>query len=344
MNTRQFRAASARKCQRFFVPQNDRLGRCAAARQRHPRRPGIVHFDAIALDARGRALPFHNEFFQTAPTMKLDSHQHFWKHDAAEYPWIPKGSPLHRDWLPDDLAPLLKAAGLDGCIAVQARQTLEESRWLLSLAERSPIIRGVVGWVDLRSVRMEEYLAALAPHAKFRGVRHVVQSEPDVDFMLGAEFQRGIAALHQFGLTYDILVFPKQLPASIELVRKFPSQRFVLDHIAKPDIKAGTISPWREQIRELAKLPNILCKVSGMVTEADQTRWKAADFSPYLDVVFEAFGEDRVMFGSDWPVCLLAGEYARVFGLVNDYAAQFSAAARGKLFGGNAAQFYGITA
>lgn len=275
--------------------------------------------------------------------MKLDSHQHFWSYDAAQYPWIPKGSPLHRDWLPDDLAPLLKASGLDGCIAVQARQTLEESRWLLSLADRSAIVKGVVGWVDLRSERVGDQLAELSRHPKFRGVRHVVQEEPDVNFMLGAEFQRGIATLHHFGLTYDLLIFPKQLPAAIELVRKFPVQQFVLDHIAKPDIKAGTLSPWREQIRELAKASNVFCKVSGMVTEADQAHWKAADFTPYLDVVFEAFGEDRVMFGSDWPVCLLAGEYARVFGLVNDYTAQFSAAAREKFFGGNATHFYGLT-
>ena len=274
--------------------------------------------------------------------MKLDSHQHFWSYDAAQYPWIPPGSPLHRDWLPEDLAPLLAASGLDGCIAVQARQTLEESRWLLALAERAPMIRGVVGWVDLRSERVGDQLAELARHPQFRGVRHVVQEEPDADFMLGAEFQRGIAALHPFGLTYDILVFPKQLPASIELARRFPVQPFVLDHIAKPDIKAGTISPWREQIRELAKAPNVFCKVSGLVTEADLAHWKAADFTPYLEVVFEAFGEDRVMFGSDWPVCLLAGEYARVFGLVHEYAQQFTPAAREKLFGGNAARFYGI--
>ena len=276
--------------------------------------------------------------------MKLDSHQHFWSYDAVQYPWIPQGSPLHRDWLPGDLEPLLKAAGLDGCIAVQARQTLEESRWLLSLADRSRIVHGVVGWVDLRSETVGDQLVELSRHPKFRGVRHVVQEEPDVNFVLETEFQRGIAALHQFGLTYDILVFPKQLPASIELARKFPVQPFVLDHIAKPDIKAGTISPWREQIRELAKAPNVFCKVSGMVAEADHVHWKAADFTAYLDVVFAAFGEDRVMFGSDWPVCLLAGDYARVFALVSEYAKQFSAAAREKLFGGNAARFYGITA
>lgn len=275
--------------------------------------------------------------------VKLDSHQHFWSYDAAQYPWIPSGSPLHRDWLPGDLAPLLATAGLDGCIAVQARQTLEESRWLLSLADRAPIIRGVVGWVDLRSENVSAQLAEFSRHAKFRGVRHVVQDEPDVDFMLGAEFQRGIGALHEFGLTYDLLIFPKQLPAAIELVRQFPHQPFVLDHIAKPPIKTGALSPWREQIRELAKAPNVFCKVSGLVTEADHAHWRASDFTPYFDVVFAAFGEDRVMFGSDWPVCLLAGEYARVFALVNDFAAQFTPSVRAKFFGENAARSYGIT-
>src|SRR5690242_8571082 len=166
--------------------------------------------------------------------MKLDSHQHFWNYDGAQYPCIAPGSPLHRDWLPPDLAPLLAATGLDGCIAVQARQIVEESHWLLELAEHHSIIKGVVGWVDLRSPEVERDLAALAPHPKFCGVRHVVQDEPDVNFMLGAEFQRGIGKLRAFKLTYDILIFPRQLPAAIELVRRFPEQPFVLDHIAKP--------------------------------------------------------------------------------------------------------------
>jgi L-fuconolactonase len=274
--------------------------------------------------------------------MKLDSHQHFWIYDAGQYPWIDPGSPLQRNWLPPDLASLLSAAGLEGCIAVQARQIIEESHWLLELAEHHSIVKGVVGWVDLRSAEVEHDLAALAAHPKFSGVRHVVQDEPDVNFMLGAEFQRGIGKLRAHHLTYDILIFPKQLPAAIELARKFPEQPFVLDHIAKPLIKDGTLSPWREQIRELAKSPNVLCKVSGMVTEADVKAWKPEDFKPYLDVVFESFGEDRLMYGSDWPVCLLSGSYAQIHGLVADYTRHLSEAAKDKFFGGNAARFYGI--
>lgn len=274
--------------------------------------------------------------------MKFDSHQHFWRYDAAQYPWIAPGSPLHRDWLPPDLAPLLAEAGLEGCIAVQARQSLEESRWLLELAEQHPIIKGVVGWVDLRSANVADDLAALARHPKFRGVRHVAQDEPDVNFLTGRDFLRGIARLREFGLTYDILIFPRQLPAAIELTRRFPEQPFVLDHIAKPPIKAGTLTPWREQIRELAKAPHVLCKVSGMVTEADHAGWKGADFTPYLEIVFEAFGEDRLMFGSDWPVCLLAGSYARVFHLAEEATRMFSPTARAKFFGENAARFYGV--
>ncbi len=272
--------------------------------------------------------------------MRLDSHQHFWRYDAAQYPWIPQGSPLHRDWLPADLAPLLATAKLDGCIAVQARQTLDETRWLLGLAESSAIIRGVVGWVDLRSERVGEQLAEFAGNAKFVGVRHVVQDEPDVDFIRGADFQRGIARLQPLGLTYDLLIFPKQLPAAIDLVSKFPEQRFVLDHIAKPAIKNGTMSPWRELIRELAQARNVTCKVSGMITEASRAGWAADDFKPYLDTVAEAFGSGRLMYGSDWPVCLLAGSYERVFQLVEEYFAPLSAMERAAVFGVTAETFY----
>src|SRR5213082_35612 len=274
--------------------------------------------------------------------MRLDSHQHFWSYDARQYPWIPKGSALQRDWLPNDLAPLLARAGLDRCMAVQARQTVEESRWLLTLADHAPIVKGVVGWVDLRSDKVEEQLAELSQHPKFVGVRHLVQDEPDDLFMVRREFLRGIAKLKQFNLTYDILIFPKQLAAAIDLARSFPDQPFVLDHIAKPCIKERSLSPWRELIRELARSPHVFCKVSGMITEADRANWKPSDFKPYLDVVFEAFGEDRLMFGSDWPVCLLAGSYEKVFGLVDEYARQLTSAARARFFGPNAARFYGV--
>jgi L-fuconolactonase len=275
--------------------------------------------------------------------MKIDSHQHFWAYDQKQYPWIPKGSPLMRNWLPPDLEPLLKGGGLDGCIAVQARQSLEESRWLLELAEHHSIIKGVVGWVDLRAPDVEADLTALARHPKFRGVRHVVQDEPDNQFMLGADFLRGIGKLQPLGLTYDLLIFPRQLHAAIEVVRRFPAQPFVLDHIAKPDIKAGTLSPWREQLRELAKFPNVCCKVSGMVTEADHTAWKPEDFAPYLEVVFDAFGEDRLMYGSDWPVCLLAGSYERVFAFADHAIRALGTAAREKFLGSNAARFYQVS-
>ena len=272
--------------------------------------------------------------------MRLDSHQHFWRYSAAEYPWMQPAWPIRRDFLPPDLQPLLAAAGLDGSIAVQARQSLEENRFLLALADEHPLVKGVVGWVDLRSDRVEEHLAEFAKHPRFVGVRHVVQDEPDDNFMLGAEFLRGIGKLKQFDLTYDILIFPKQLPAAIRLVECFPDQPFVIDHIAKPSIKDGALSPWRELIRELAKAPNVLCKVSGMVTEANWTGWRADDFRPYLDVVFEAFSVERLMYGSDWPVALLAGRYEKIFSLARAYITSLPTAAREGFLGGNAARFY----
>ena len=274
--------------------------------------------------------------------MKIDSHQHFWSYDEQQYPWIPKDTLLHRDWLPKDLEPLLAKAGLDGCVAVQARQTVGESHWLLTLADQAPMIKGVVGWVDLQSEVVEEQLAQLAKHPKLVGVRHIVEDEPDVDFMLRPNFLRGLSKLIQFNLAYDILIYPKQLPAAITLAREFPEQPFVLDHIAKPFIKDGVLSPWREQIRELAASPNVWCKVSGMITEANHATWQSAEFKPYLDVVFAVFGEDRLMYGSDWPVCLLAGSYERTFELVDAYTRQLTHSAREKLFGGNACRFYRI--
>jgi L-fuconolactonase len=272
--------------------------------------------------------------------MRLDAHQHFWSYDAAQYPWIPPGSPLHRSWLPDDLAALQAPLGFDGSIAVQARQVVSESDWLLGLADQHVGVKGVVGWVDLRSDRVEADLARLAAHPKFVGVRHVVQEEPDDDFMLGQDFQRGISKLAPHGLAYDILIYPKQLPAAIRLAEAFPAQRFVLDHIAKPAIKDGTLEPWRTQVRRLAALPNVWCKVSGMITEADHRAWRAEQFRPYLDTIFGAFRPERLMYGSDWPVCLFAGSYGQAYRLVDGYAAHLTTAERDGLFGLNCARFY----
>jgi L-fuconolactonase len=275
--------------------------------------------------------------------MRIASHQHFWKYSEAEYPWIGQGTPLQRDWLSADWQREAAKVHVSGSVAVQARQTLEESRWLLKLADRSPFIKGVVGWVDLQSEKVGDDLAALSSHKKFVAVRHVVQSEPDSQFMLKPEFLRGIGKLAQFNLAYDLLLFPKQLPAGIKVVEQFPDQRFVLDHIAKPLIRAGMLLPWRDDIKELAAHKNVFCKISGIVTEAKHQGWHKEDFRPYLDIVLQAFGEDRVMFGSDWPVCLLAGSYEQVHDLVADYFSQFSTEAQQKFFGGNAARFYRLT-
>ena len=273
--------------------------------------------------------------------MRIDSHQHFWNYGSKEYPWITDQlRRIRQDFLPADLAPELAKFKIDGTIAVQARSTLEESRWLLNLADHYSSIKGVVGWVDLQSDKVEEQLGELVKHPRFAGVRHVVQDEPDDNFMLRSDFLRGVGKLKQFNLAYDILIYPKQLPAAIKLVEKFPEQRFVLDHIAKPFIKTGVISPWEEQIQELAQAKNVFCKISGMVTEASWNEWKTADFSPYLDVVCEAFGEDRLMFGSDWPVCLLSASYERVWGIANEYLRKLPARCCQKILGENTVKFY----
>jgi L-fuconolactonase len=276
-------------------------------------------------------------------TLKVDAHQHFWHYSSQEYDWIgPDMATLKQDRLPADLAPLLAAAGFDGTVAVQARQSLAETQWLLDLADQQPFIKGVVGWVDLRSPELPAQLERFSAHPRFRGVRHVVQDEPDDRFMLGDDFQRGIAALAEFGLTYDLLIFPRHLPAACELVARFPQQPFVLDHIAKPLIKDRVTEPWVTDIRRLAAFPNVWCKVSGLVTEADWHGWQPADFHPYLDVVFEAFGPSRIMFGSDWPVCTVAGSYAQVVGLVSAYAEKLSADEQAAVWGQTATRFYNL--
>ncbi len=278
--------------------------------------------------------------------MKIDSHQHFWNYQPEEYPWMQgdKMNPIRRDFGPSDLWQEQAKAGLKGSIAVQARQSLKESEWLLELTERDTRILGVVGWVDMRSESVEAELEKFSSREKFVGVRHVVHDEPDDEFMLRPDFLRGLGKLHRYGMTYDLLLFPKHLPIAVKVVQKFPEQPFVLDHIAKPFIKEGILRPWYRQIAQLAAFSNVYCKVSGMVTEAAWRAWRARDFRPYLDIVFDAFGENRLMFGSDWPVCLLAADYVEVVGLTMDYLAQFDEETRAKVMGGNAARFYNVKA
>jgi len=275
--------------------------------------------------------------------MRIDSHQHFWRYVPADYSWISNAMPdLKRDFLPEDLRPLLDKSGIDGSVIVQARQTLLETDWLLKLAEADEWIKGVVGWVDLQSPTVSAQLEAYAQYAKFKGVRHHVQDEADDQFMLRFEFLRGLALLHEFNLTYDILILSKQLPSAVEVVKRFPNQKFVLDHIAKPLIRETVLAPWERDIRELAAYRNVSCKVSGMVTEAAWKGWQAADFRPYLDVVFDCFGPDRLMFGSDWPVCTLAAPYEQVASIVRDYIQPLSPQMQTKIFGENAVAFYGL--
>jgi L-fuconolactonase len=276
-----------------------------------------------------------------ARSMHIDAHQHFWLYSPAEYEWIDDSMmALRRNFLPHDLDPEMENAGFGGSIAVQARQTLEETRWLLDLAARSPSILGVVGWVDLRSPDVRSQLEVLARNPKLVGVRHVVQSEPDDRFLLQPDFLRGISVLEEFDLAYDILIYTRHLPIAAVFVKRFPRQRFVLDHLAKPPIKSGNFDSWARGISQLAAFPNVFCKLSGLVTEADWQHWTAQQIVPFLDVAFESFGPDRLMIGSDWPVCLVAASYARAVEVVKSYVLRKHPEDQDGLLGGNARRFY----
>lgn len=275
--------------------------------------------------------------------LRIDAHQHFWKYSAAEYDWIDdRMVALQRDYLPGDLKPLLEASDFDGSIAVQARQSLEETRWLLELAGKNHFVRGVVGWVDLCSAKIRNQLSEFAGNRRLVGVRHIVQGEPDDEFMLRKDFGEGIGLLCEFGLAYDLLLYPRHLPVAAKLVRQFPEQTFVLDHIAKPLIADGVLEPWAGEIRELAKFPNVSCKLSGMVTEAKWKRSTQADFRPYLDVVLDAFGPERLMIGSDWPVCTVSADYATTMGIVSQFLEPLTAGEGDAILGGNCARVYKI--
>jgi L-fuconolactonase len=272
--------------------------------------------------------------------MRIDAHQHFWIYDPREYGWIDESmASIRHDFLPADLKLELEKNGFHGSVLVQARQTLDETRWLLELAGKNSFILGVVGWVDLRSPQLRVELESLAGNPKLVGIRHIVQSEPD-DFLLSSDFLRGISLLEEFDLAYDILIYAKHLPIAAEFVRRFPRQRFVLDHLGKPPIKSRAVEDWARGMRELASFPNVLAKVSGLVTEANWRAWRPEDIRPYLDVAFGCFGPSRLMVGSDWPVCNLAASYAQVVTLVKDYLSGYAAEEREAVLGGNAAKFW----
>ena len=276
-------------------------------------------------------------------TPVIDAHHHFWTYSAEEYGWIGDSmNVIRRSFLPADLEREIGATRVDGVVSVQARQTIEETRWLLELASRHGFIRGVVGWVPLVDPRVAATIEKFAPNPKLRAMRHVLQDEKDDRYMLRDDFNNGIRALHHFGLVYDILIFERHLPHAIEFVDRHPGQRFVLDHIAKPRIRERVISPWRDNIRELARRPHVYCKISGMATEAAWSRWTEADLKPYIDTVLEAFTPRRLMFGSDWPVCLVATGYRRWLDSVTKAIAKLSDAERARIMGGTAIEAYSL--
>lgn len=272
---------------------------------------------------------------------KIDSHQHFWKYHPVKDAWITDDMKvIQRDFLPEDLKPLLLENGIDGCIAVQADQSEAETNFLLELAQNNDFIKGVVGWVDFRNPNLESRLNHFSQFDKLKGFRHIVQAEPKDDFLLNADFCNGIAQLEQYNFTYDILILPKHLPFALEFVKRFPNQKFVIDHLAKPNLKQNDFSDWEKGIRAIAQCDNVYCKVSGLVTEAHWNNWTESDFRYCLDVATEAFGINRLLFGSDWPVSLLSASYKQSFDIKEHYFSRFSSEEQERVWGINAIEFY----
>jgi L-fuconolactonase len=273
--------------------------------------------------------------------LKIDSHQHFWKFDPVRDSWIDDSmAAIRHDFMPEDLKPILDKYKIDGCVTVQVDQSETETEFMLGLAESNDFIKGVVGWIDLRADNVGKRLEYFSQFKKLKGFRHVLQGETDRALMLNPQFMDGIAALKAFDYTYDILIFPDQLGYTHQFVKTFGGHRFVIDHIAKPDIKNKNIERWANGIKAIAKHENVWCKISGMVTEADWYNWMLSDFEPYLDVVFEAFGPKRLMFGSDWPVCNVAGGYQQMLSVVKNYTSKLSVNEQERFWGLNAIEFY----
>lgn len=273
--------------------------------------------------------------------MRIDAHQHFWNYTPAKYDWIDESmSAIARSFAPADLQAHLKSQRFDGCVAVQARQTEEETNMLVELSKQYDMIKAVVGWVDLKSENVRQRLDHFSQEKIIKGFRHVLQGEPDLDFMLQPAFTNGIAALQEYGFVYDILIFPRQLPNAYKLVKLSPGQTFVLDHIAKPDIKSGKQADWKTDIKKLSALPNVYCKISGMVTEGDWKNTSPDIFKMYIDHVVNCFGAERVMFGSDWPVCLVAASYDQVVKILEENTSDFTPTEKELLWGENCRKVY----
>lgn len=275
--------------------------------------------------------------------MVIDSHQHFWIYEAEKHAWIDDDmNVIRKNFLPEDLKLVYQENGIDGCVAVQADQTLIETDFLLDLAEKNDFIKGIVGWVDLRASNIESVLEKYSRFPKLKGFRHVVQGEADHNFMLRPDFLNGISALEKYNFTYDILIFPHQLGTALELVRRFPKQKFVIDHIAKPYIKDGFYDGWAALMKVIGQHQNVYCKLSGMTTEADYNNWTPEQIEPYMQLVLDSFGAKRILFGSDWPVCLVAGNYTKTKELVTNFIAKLSLEEQAAIMGENAIKFYNL--
>jgi L-fuconolactonase len=274
--------------------------------------------------------------------LRIDSHQHFWKFDPVRDSWITdEMNVIQRDFLPDDLASVLEKNRIDGCVSVQADQSENETQFLLELASNHDFIKGVVGWVDLRSQQLNQRLHYYSDFKKLKGFRHIAQAE-SIGFLRGEEFSKGILALKNFNFTYDILIYPHQIQDAIELVKQHPNQKFVVDHLAKPVVRQKEFISWSAHMKTLASFDHVYCKISGMVTEATWDRWTNEDFKPYLDFIIQHFGTDRVMYGSDWPVCLVAASYQKQLTIVEEYLLPFSTSEKHKIMGENAIRFYNL--
>lgn len=275
--------------------------------------------------------------------MRIDSHQHFWSYNPVRDSWITDDmSIIRKDFSPADLLPILKQHGFDGCVTVQSEQSEAENIFQLDNAEGNDFVKGVVGWVDLQSFDVEERLSYYSNFPLMKGFRHVLQGEADRALLIQSAFKNGVSLLAKYGFTYDLLILPDQLRYAYQLASQLPDQKFVIDHMAKPPIKSGEINDWKRDIQTFAPLQNVSCKVSGMVTEADYKNWKPEGFKPYLDVIVETFSPQRIMYGSDWPVCLVAGDYGDALKITQEYFKTFSQAEQDGIFGANAIAFYNL--